>query len=327
MIASPAGNDLLWDESTNEQGRNFCNKLWNALKLVKMWEEKTIATPMYSTEASEKAYFAIAWFEARLQQVSLEIDQQYEQFKLSEVLKTLYTLVWDDFCSWYLEWVKPVYGSTEMDGTVISATKRFFESLMKLLHPFIPFITEEIYHQIEEKKAGDDICIALLQTTIEPLTPTQLSILAQGKLLQDAITAVRDTRNKAQLKMKETIELYVQSAEAAAYEIVGDILAKQVNAIHFSITTEAIPQTIPAVAGKEKFYIKTTTPMDTSNQKMELLRELEYLQGFLDSVNKKLSNERFVQNAKPEIVAAENQKKSDAIDKIKMIEESLTTLD
>jgi valyl-tRNA synthetase len=327
MIASPAGNDLLWDESTNEQGRNFCNKLWNALKLVKMWEEKTIATPMYNTEASEKAYFAIAWFEARLQQVSIEIDQQYEQFKLSEVLKTLYTLVWDDFCSWYLEWVKPVYGSTEMDGTVISATKRFFESLMKLLHPFIPFITEEIYHQIEEKKAGDDICIALLQTTIGPLTPMQWSILAQGKLLQDAITAVRDTRNKAQLKMKETIELYVQSAEAAAYEIVGDILAKQVNAIHFSITTEAIPQTIPAVAGKEKFYIKTTTPMDTSNQKMELLRELEYLQGFLDSVNKKLSNERFVQNAKPEIVAAENQKKSDALDKIKMIEESLTTLD
>lgn len=327
MISSPAGNDLLWDESSNEQGRNFCNKLWNALKLLKMWEEKTPITFEYSKEDAEKAYFAIAWFEARLQQVSIEIEQLYGQFKLSEVLKTLYTLVWDDFCSWYLEWVKPAYGSTEIDAHIIAATKKYFESLMKLLHPFIPFITEEIYHQLEERIEGDDICIALQNSVNETLSELQINILAQGKLLQDAITAVRDTRNKAQLKMKETIELYVQTANSSDYLISGSILAKQVNASKFAITNETIPQTIPAVAGKEKFYIKTTTPMDTGNQKIELLKELEYHKGFLDAVDKKLSNERFVQNAKPEIVAAEHRKKTDALAKIKMIEESLTSLD
>lgn len=327
MISSPAGNDLLWDESSNEQGRNFCNKLWNALKLLKMWEEKTPTIFEYSKEDAKKAYFAIAWFDARLQQVSIEIEQMYEQFKLSEVLKTLYTLVWDDFCSWYLEWVKPAYGSTEIDAHIIAATKKFFESLMKLLHPFIPFITEEIYHQIEERIEGDDICIALQNSVNETLSELQINILAQGKLLQDAITAVRDTRNKAQLKMKETIELYVQTANSSDYLIIGSILAKQVNASEFAITNETIPQTIPAVAGKEKFYIKTTTPMDTGNQKIELLKELEYHKGFLDAVDKKLSNERFVQNAKPEIVAAEHRKKADALAKIKMIEESLTSLD
>ena len=327
MISSPAGNDLLWDESSNEQGRNFCNKLWNALKLLKMWEEKTPTIFEYSKEDAKKAYFAIAWFDARLQQVSIEIEQMYEQFKLSEVLKTLYTLVWDDFCSWYLEWVKPAYGSTEIDVHIIAATKKFFESLMKLLHPFIPFITEEIYHQLEERIEGDDICIALQNSVNETLSELQINILAQGKLLQDAITAVRDTRNKAQLKMKETIELYVQTANSSDYLIIGSILAKQVNATEFAITNETIPQTIPAVAGKEKFYIKTTTPMDTGNQKIELLKELEYHKGFLDAVDKKLSNERFIQNAKPEIVAAEHRKKTDALAKIKMIEESLTSLD
>jgi len=327
MISSPAGNDLLWDESSNEQGRNFCNKLWNALKLLKMWEEKTPTTIEYNKQDAEKAYFAIAWFDARLQQVSIEIEQLYGQFKLSEVLKTLYTLVWDDFCSWYLEWVKPAYGSTEIDAHIIAATKKFFESLMKLLHPFIPFITEEIYHQLEERIEGDDICIALQNSVNETLSELQINILAQGKLLQDAITAVRDTRNKAQLKMKETIDLYVQTANSSDYLIIGSILAKQVNASEFAITNETIPQTIPAVAGKEKFYIKTTTPMDTGNQKIELLKELEYHKGFLDAVDKKLSNERFVQNAKPEIVAAEHRKKADALAKIKMIEESLTSLD
>ena len=327
MISSPAGNDLLWDESSNEQGRNFCNKLWNALKLLKMWEEKTPTTIEYNKQDAEKAYFAIAWFDSRLQQVSIEIEQMYEQFKLSEVLKTLYTLVWDDFCSWYLEWVKPAYGSTEIDAHIIAATKKYFESLMKLLHPFIPFITEEIYHHLEERIEGDDICIALQNSVNETLSELQINILAQGKLLQDAITAVRDTRNKAQLKMKETIELYVQTANSSDYLIIGSILAKQVNASKFAITNETIPQTIPAVAGKEKFYIKTTTPMDTGNQKIELLKELEYHKGFLDAVDKKLSNERFVQNAKPEIVAAEHRKKTDALSKIKMIEESLTSLD
>jgi len=322
MIASPAGNDLLWDESTNEQGRNFSNKLWNALKLVKMWDDKQVALIDYDKEYYYKAYFAIHWFEARLAQVNAELDQLYSQFRLSEALKTLYTLIWDDFCSWYLEWVKPVYGSESIDSAVTSRTQEFFEELMKMLHPFMPFVTEEIYHQLSERKDGDDICIAQYSDGFS-IGADNIPFLEYGQLLQETITSIRDARNKAQLKPRDTIELYVQTEQQEAYKYISEILIKQVNASALHITNETVPNTIPVVAGKDKFYILTSEPMDTGNQKEELKKELEYLKGFLISVEKKLSNERFVQNAKAEIVDIERKKKADAESKIRMIEESL----
>lgn len=324
MISSPAGNDLLWDESSNEQGRNFSNKIWNALKLVKMWEEREMVTSTLSVEDAEKAYFAINWFEARLRQVKAELDQSFDQFRLSESLKTIYTLIWDDFCSWYLEWVKPVYGSDTIDEKIITSTKNFFEELMKLLHPFMPFITEEIYHELQNRKEGDDICIAQLIKT-EVLT-SDAAYLAAGSLLQSSITGIRDARNKANLKPKESIRLFFQSETPEAYTQIGDILCKQVNASSLALTLEQVPQSIPAVAGKEKFYIVSETPIDTGAQKQELEKELEYLKGFLISVDKKLSNEKFVANAKPEVVEVERKKKADAEKKINMIQESLTNL-
>ena len=322
MIASPAGNDLLWDESTNEQGRNFSNKLWNALKLVKMWDDKQVVLIDYEKEHYYKAYFAIHWFEARLAQVNAELDQLYSQFRLSEALKTLYTLIWDDFCSWYLEWVKPVYGSESIDSMVTSRTQEFFEELMKMLHPFMPFVTEEIYHQLSERKDGDDICIAQYREGFS-IGADNIPFLEYGQLLQETITGIRDARNKAQLKPRDTIELYVQTEQQEAYKYISEILIKQVNASALHITKETVPNTIPVVAGKEKFYILTSEPMDTGNQKEELKKELEYLKGFLISVEKKLSNERFVQNAKAEVVDIERKKKADAESKIRMIEESL----
>jgi valyl-tRNA synthetase len=324
MISSPAGNDLLWDESSNEQGRNFSNKIWNALKLVKMWEEREMVTSTLSVEDAEKAYFAINWFEARLRQVKAELDQSFYQFRLSESLKTIYTLIWDDFCSWYLEWVKPVYGSDTIDEKIITSTKNFFEELMKLLHPFMPFITEEIYHELQNRKEGDDICIAQLIKS-EVLT-SDAAYLAAGSLLQSSITGIRDARNKANLKPKESIRLFFQSETPEAYTQIGDILCKQVNASSLALTLEQVPQSIPAVAGKEKFYIVSETPIDTGAQKQELEKELEYLKGFLISVDKKLSNEKFVANAKPEVVEVERKKKADAEKKINMIQESLTNL-
>jgi valyl-tRNA synthetase len=321
MISSPAGNDLLWDESSNEQGRNFSNKIWNALKLVKMWEERKIVTYELTSEQFKKAYFAINWFEARLAEVKAELEQSYKQFRLSEALKTLYVLIWDDFCSWYLEWVKPAYGSDEIDGYILEKTQQFFEELMKMLHPFMPFITEEIYHELSNRE--DDICIAQL-SPIE--TGESAEILHYGKLLQECITSIRDTKIKAQLKPREEIGLYVQTEIPAAYAQIGDILAKQVSATSIELTQESIPQTIPAVAGKEKFYIKSSTPIDTGNQKDELIKELEYLKGFLVSVEKKLGNERFVQNAKPEVVEIERRKKADAEKKIEMLQETLVSL-
>ncbi len=326
MIASPAGNDLLWDESTNEQGRNFSNKIWNALKLVKMWEEKGILMIDHTEDAYRKSYFAIHWFEARLAQVNAELDQLYSQFRLSEALKTLYTLIWDDFCSWYLEWVKPPYGADHIDNMVISRTIEFFEELMKMLHPFMPFITEEIYHELSPRDEGDDICIAQYEDRTDSLANSNTPFLAYGKLLQESITGIRDARNKAQLKPRETADLFVQTETPEAYEYIGNILMRQVNASALNITNESIPKSIPAVAGKEKFYILTALPMDTGSQKEELQKELEYLKGFLVSVEKKLSNEKFVQNAKAEVVEIERKKKADAESKIRMIEESLTNL-
>ena len=324
MISSPAGNDLLWDESSNEQGRNFSNKIWNALKLVKMWEERQVVPSALTGDEANKAYFAIHWFDARLRQVKAELDQSFDQFRLSESLKTIYTLIWDDFCSWYLEWVKPAYGTDTIDEKIITSTKYFFEELMKLLHPFMPFITEEIYHELKERKEGDDICIA--QMSKAEVLPSDAAYLTAGQLLQLSITGIRDARNKAQLKPKDAITLFVQTETPEAYSPISDILCKQVNASSFAITNEQVAQAIPAVAGKEKFYLVSETPIDMGSQKQELEKELEYLKGFLISVEKKLSNEKFVANAKPEVVEVERKKKADAEMKIKMIQESLTNL-
>jgi valyl-tRNA synthetase len=291
-----------------------------------MWEEKEIITIDHNQDATGKTYFAIHWFEARLKQVNSELDQLYSQFRLSEALKTLYTLIWDDFCSWYLEWVKPAYGTNHIDSLVLARTKGFFEELMKMLHPFMPFITEEIFHELSPRENGEDICIAIYGSKFISMADETIPFLAYGMLLQECITGIRDARNKAQLKPRDEAELFVQTETPEAYEFIGEILSRQVNATAMVLTNESIPQSIPAVAGKEKFFIRTAVPMDTGNQEEELKKELEYLKGFLISVEKKLENEKFVQHAKAEVVDIERKKKADAESKIRMIEESLTNL-
>jgi valyl-tRNA synthetase len=317
MIASPAGNDILFDESALEQGRNFNNKLWNALKLVRGWEGRlqSIATAMTS---SADNHFAVTWFDNRLQQARLEIEQQFEEFKLSEALKTLYSLIWDDFCSWYLEWIKPGF-EQPMDAVVYHHTITFFEQLMQLLHPFMPFITEEIYHLLAERT--DDLCIRQFAAP----GVADIAVLQQGTMLKDAITALRDARNKAQLKPKEQIQLHIQSESGPVYRLIGPILARQVNAESIGFTTEPVAGALTVVAGKDKYYIVSQQALDSGNQKEDMEKELFYLKGFLDSVNKKLSNERFVQNAKPEVVNVERKKKADAEEKIKTLEESIAS--
>ncbi len=312
MISSPAGNDLLWDESSNEQGRNFSNKIWNALKLVKMWESRVSETE------GDASTFATEWFENRLEQVKLQLEEQYTEFKLSEALKTLYSLIWDDFCSWYLEWVKPGF-EQPISATVYKKTVGYFEELLLLLHPFMPFITEEIYQQLGSRKEGDAL-------TIKQMTAPKsfnAGILTQGELLKSYISGIRDIRNKQQLKPKETIELSVETAQTANFEGINGVLCKQVNATKLDFVNTAVSGSFTTVIGKDTFYIVSEKPIDTANQKEELLKELEYLKGFLASVEKKLSNERFVQNAKPEVVELERRKKEDAETKIKVIEASL----
>jgi valyl-tRNA synthetase len=315
MISSPAGNDLLWDESSNEQGSFFINKIWNALKLVKMWEGRQ------ATNADKKVTtgFAVRWMENRLNEARLQLDEQFKDFRLSESLKTIYSLIWDDFCSWYLEWVKPSF-EQPIDAEVYNKTVRFFEELMQLLHPFMPFITEEIYHLLKEQK-GD----LTIKTFPAAATPDP-KILKTASLLKEVITGIRDARNKAQLKPKETIRLHILTIEPALYASIESILAKQVNAEAITYATSPVSNTITVVVQKDKFFIETTTELDPEAQRAQLQKDLDYLKGFLVSVEKKLTNEKFVSNAKPEVVDVERKKKADAEDKIRIIEESLAAL-
>ncbi len=316
MISSPAGNDLMWDPAGNDQGRFFINKMWNALKLVKMWEGRQT-----TDNGQQTTNFATDWFDNRLNEVKAQLEELYKDFRLSEALKTIYSLIWDDFCSWYLEWVKPGF-EQPIDAKVYEKTIGYFEELMQLLHPFMPFITEEIYHQLKERISNDDICIKQ-QSSIFNL---QSSILQQGEILKEVITGIRDVRNKQQLKPKEEIKLHIQTDSKASYQSFLDILSKQVNAKEVSFVNDSVAGATTAVVQKDKFYIESEKAVDTVSQKKELLKDLEYLKGFLVSVDKKLGNERFVQNAKPEVIEGERKKKSDAEAKIKAIEESLANL-
>lgn len=316
MISSPAGNDLLFDEASLEQGRNFNNKMWNALKLLKMWEGRQAEGN--SLEAGGNTGFAVNWFENRLNEARSEVDQLMKQFRLSEALKIIYSLVWDDFCSWYLEWIKPGF-EQPMDAAVYQKTVGFFEQLMQLLHPYMPFITEELYHLISEK--ADDLCVKQYSNP----TAVDKSILSEGELLKRVITAIREARAKNQLKPKDEVKLHIQTANTDQYKAIENILAKQVNAI-VAFTTEAVSNTIVVAVEKDKFFIETEQALDAGALKDELLKDLEYQKNFLNSVLKKLSNERFVQNAKPEVVELEKKKQADAEARIKTIEESLSNL-
>ncbi|MBC7937776.1 MAG: valine--tRNA ligase [Rhizobacter sp.] len=314
MIASPAGNDILFDESSLEQGRNFNNKMWNALKLVKMWDGRQAV----SGEPSANS-FPTEWFENRLHEVRIEVDDQMQQFRISEALKVIYSLIWDDFCSWYLEWVKPGF-EQPIDAAVYEKTIGFFTDLMQLLHPFMPFVTEEIYHLLKERQ--DDLCVKQFAVAGKPDT----TILNNALLLKEIVTGLRDVRNKQQIKPKDSIVLHIQTENITVYKSIESILSKQVNAKSISYTKNAVPGTITTVIGKDQFCIETEQPLDTGKQKDELQKELEHLKGFLISVDKKLGNEKFVANAKPEVIALEQKKKSDAETKIRVIEESLKQL-
>ena len=234
-------------------------------------------------------------------------------------MKTIYSLIWDDFCSWYLEWVKPGF-EQPIDANVYERTVDFFEQLMQLLHPFLPFVTEDIYHQL--RKREDDITVKQLPAG----AVADKTILSQASLLKEVISSIREARNKNQLKPRDTIRLHIQTEHTATYKTIEDILAKQVNAAAVSYSSAPLVNSITVVVQKDKFFIETTTELDTSSQKEQLQKDLDYLKGFLVSVEKKLGNERFVQSAKPEVIEIERRKKADAEAKIKIIEESLATL-
>ncbi len=320
MISSPAGNDLLFDESSLEQGKFFNNKLWNAMKLLKMWEEsgkQKAEGERHKAEAGEE--FAIHWFENRLNEVRNEVEILMSQFRLSEALKTIYSLIWDDFCSWFLEWIKPEFGKS-IDQKVYEKAVSFFDHLLQILHPFMPFITEEIYHLLKER--NDDLIVK----QFAPVQEADVEILKLGDKLKNIITAVRDAKNKNNVKPKEKVSLFIETNEVDSYKSFKQILIKQTNAdcLIFNETPDA--SSIMTVVGNEKIYIKSDSAIDTAVQKEKLTKDLKYLKGFLIAVDKKLSNDKFVQNAKFEVIELERKKKKDAETKIKVIEQTLSSL-
>lgn len=315
MIASPAGNDILFDESSLEQGRNFNNKIWNALKLIKLWEGRVDTRVIVTNDDT----FAVEWFENRFIQAQADVEQLMIQFKLSEALKLIYSLIWDDFCSWYLEWVKPGF-EQPISPYIYQKTVTYFEVLMQLLHPFMPFITEEIYHLLSEKNT--DLCIQQLPEWQQYNT----ALLKEAELLKKVITAIREARVKNNIKPKDTIEVFVETNQPELFKRIQQIICRQINASVFTLVKSPVANSIVVALETDKFYLVSKAALNNQTLKETLVKDLEYQKKFLQSVEKKLSNEKFVQNAAPSIVATELKKKADAIARIKTIEESLQAL-
>ncbi|SDS62972.1 valyl-tRNA synthetase [Mucilaginibacter mallensis] len=315
LLCSPAGNDLMFDESYCEQGRNFANKIWNAFKLIKGWEvDNSLPNPNQ---------IAIEWFDSRFNQALVEIEADFAQYRLSEALMATYKLVWDDFCAWYLEMIKPVY-QHPIDSETYQKTISFFENILKILHPFMPFITEELWHdELFGERIEQDCCI-VAQLPNNGETNTQL--LTETESVKQVIAQIRNIRNSKQISPKEILGLSLKSGSALNYKTYEPIIAKLANISELSIVDDKISGAISFMVHTDEFYIPLNESVDPVAERARLLKEKEYLDGFLKSVNAKLGNERFMNNAKPEIIEVELKKKNDAEAKLKLLEESLSSL-
>ena len=311
LFASPAGNDLLFDVKLCEQGRNFANKIWNAFRLVDGWE--------VSEGAAKGDKAAIDWFEAKLNSSILEIEDHFNKFRISDALMTTYKLIWDDYCSWYLEMVKPSYGDPIHPET-LSKTVSFFEDLMKLLHPFMPFLTEELWHALNGK--SEENCVIKAQWPIAEKTDTD--ILSEGIIAFDIISQVRNFRNQKNIKPKEELKLNFEGRDYSGSPFAG-IIEKLAVLGEFSLAENQEESPAFIIKG-DKFFIPVEGLVDKAEEKNKLEKELLYIEGFKSSIMKKLSNERFVNNAPENVIANERKKLEDADAKISAIQEALSKL-
>jgi valyl-tRNA synthetase len=315
LRSSPAGNDLMFDETHCEWGRNFFNKVWNAFKLVKGWE--------INDELTNNNLVAIEWFESRFNEALIEIEGNFNQYRISEALMTTYKLVWDDFCAWYLEMIKPAY-LQPIDRETYNRTISFFENILKVLHPFMPFITEELWHdELFGLRAYNDCCIiAQLPKNGEINT----HILPEVEIIKQVITQVRNVRNSKQISPKEQLALSVKANSAIGYMQYWPILTKMANLSSVELVTEKVDGAAAFMVTTDEFYVPLAENIDKDAECERLRKEEVYLTGFLKSVNSKLSNERFMSNAKPEVIEVELKKKADAEAKLQIIAESLSAL-
>ena len=313
LLTSPAGNDLPFDESLCEQGRNFSNKVWNALRLISGWEISNEEQPL-----SNK--IAIEWFRSHLNKMIAEIDDHFEKFRLSEALMAAYKLVWDDFCSWYLEIIKPAY-QQPIDRKTYLETKAFFEELMKLLHPFMPFITEEIWHILEERKEKDCIIVS----SIPKSNPVDSTLLANFETTKSIIVNIRTIRNEKNIPQKETLKLLVKMDEKQ-HRFFDDMIIKLCNLSELSFITTQPEGASSFIVGTTEFYVPLSENINKEEELARLQSELTYTEGFLTSVMKKLSNEKFVSGAPAQVVDVEKKKQADAEQRIKLLKEQIEVL-
>jgi valyl-tRNA synthetase len=331
LSSAAAGNDIVFDapfdpetrEVLNEsklceQGRNFCNKMWNALRLMKGWEVK-------AGEGDAINRLAVQWMEQRLNETIEKLGQQYEQYRLSDALMMLYKLIWDDFCSWYLEMIKPDYGAP-IDAETLEASLSIYERLMTLLHPFMPFITEEIWHNLRERADGDD-CVMSKYPTADAYDQALIDRIEQAK---NIVASVRETRNSKGVKMKDELALFVQDEanSRALFELGGlrEMIIKMANLSGLDFSSEEVPNSVSFLSGKTQFFLELNQEIDLEAECKKLKEDLEYQKGFVASVEKKLSNERFVNNAPAPVVERERMKLADGQAKVKNLEEQLASM-
>lgn len=315
LLCSPAGGDLRFDESLPEQGRNFSNKIWNAFRLVRQWEvDEQIDQP-------ESAALAIEWFGHRLQQEMEVINDHFEKYRVSDALMSVYNLFWDEFSSWFLEMIKPAY-QMPVDGKTYRAAIGFFDDLMRLLHPFMPFITEEIWHHIANRKDGESIMVSLLPE----VKSYDESILKQFELVKETIVNVRTVRKERNIPMRDLLKVNVLVGDDGYIERFNPVVQKLVNLESVLKVDKKVEGAVSFFVKSSEFFVPLEMNIDAAEELEKLQKELAYTEGFLAGVMKKLSNERFVASAPEQVVALEQQKRADAEAKISAIKESIARL-
>ena len=315
MLAAPAGNDILFDEALCEQGRNFCNKIWNAFRLVQGWQvDASVAQP-------ETARLAVEWFNAKLRQSAAEVADLYSKYRLSEALMEVYHLFWDEFSSWFLEMVKPAYGSP-IDATTYNAVLEAFNHLLHLLHPFMPFITEELWQHLAERKEGESIMVS--PQTIAAPVEGDAAILAQVELMKNVVAGVRAIRNTKNISPREALDLQVIGADPiAAYDC---LITKMANVNGVAVVDAKGEGVSSFMVGTTEYAVPLGGLIDVEAELAKAEAELKHLEGFLNGVMKKLSNERFVNNAPAQVVELERKKQADAESKIATLKETIASL-
>ncbi len=312
MLAAPAGNDIMYDDSLCEQGRNFCNKIWNAFRLVKGWEVSD------DTAQPESAKAGIEWFSAKLGNTIAEVDDLMGKFRISEALMAIYRLFWDEFSSWYLEIVKPAYGSP-MDKATFDSTLGFFDTLLRLLHPFMPFITEELWQHLAERRPGESIMYAQLPVPVEYHDP----VISKFETVKEIIAGIRTIRKQKQLSQKESLQLHVKGEYDDTF---SSVLIKMGNLSVIDMVEEKSPTSSAFIVGATEYSIPLENKINVEEELAKLNKDLEYYNKFLAGVEKKLANEKFVANAPETVVAVERKKQSDATEKIAAIKASIAAL-